>query len=102
MSSVTLDRYTTFTLRHRWLVLASAVAVMLVLTAGLQFITISNDWRDLLDEDNPQLVAFDALEDTYTATHAAVIAIAPKGESVFTREVLGAIEELTEAAWRVP
>ena len=102
MSSVYLDRYTAFMLRHRWLVLASAVAVMVVLTAGLQFITISNDWRDLLDEDNPQLVAFDALEDTYTATHAAVIAIAPKGESVFTREALGAIEELTEAAWRVP
>ena len=102
MSSVTLDRYTAFMLRHRWLVLASAVAVMLVLTAGLQFITISNDWRDMLDEDNPQLVAFDTLEDTYTATNAAVIAVAPKGGSVFTREALGAIEELTEAAWRVP
>ena len=102
MTSVTLDRYTAFMLRHQWLVLASAVAVMVVLTAGFQFITISNDWRDMLDEDNPQLVAFDTLEDTYTATNAAMIAVAPKGGSVFTREALGAIEELTEAAWRVP
>ena len=102
MTSASLDRYTAFMLRHRWLVLASAVAVMLALTAGVQFITISNEWRDMLDEDNPQLVAFDALEDTYTATNAAVVAVAPKGGSVFTREVLGAIEELTEAAWRVP
>ena len=101
MIAVSPDRYTAFMLRHRWLVLASAVAVMLVLTAGLQFITISNDWRDMLDEDNPQLVAFDTLEDTYTATNAAVVAVAPKGGSVFTREAL-AIEELTEAAWRVP
>ena len=31
-----------------------------------------------------------------------MIAVAPKGGSVFTREALGAIEELTEAAWRVP
>ena len=102
MIAVSPDRYTAFMLRHRWLVLASAVAVMLVLTAGLQFITISNDWRDMLDEDNPQLVAFDTLEDTYTATNAAVVAVAPKGGSVFTREALDAIEELTEAAWRVP
>ena len=102
MTSVLLDHYTAFILRHRWLVLASAVAGMLILTAGVQFITISNDWRDMLDEDNPQLVAFDALEDTYTATNAALIAVAPKGESVFTRQALGAIEELTEAAWRVP
>ena len=88
MIAVSPDRYTAFMLRHRWLVLASAVAVMLVLTAGLQFITISNDWRDMLDEDNPQLVAFDTLEDTYTATNAAVIAVAPKGGSVFTREAV--------------
>ena len=101
MISVSPDRYTAFMLRYRWLVLASAVAVMVVLTAGLQFITASNDWRDNLDENNPQLVAFDNLEDTYSATNAAVIAVAPEGGSVFTREALGAVEELTEAAWRV-
>ena len=102
MSSVYLDRYTAFVLRYRWLVIASTVAVMLVLMAGLQFITASNDWRDNLDKNNPQLVAFDNLEDTYSATNAAVIAVAPKGGAVFTREALGAVEELTEAAWRVP
>ncbi len=102
MSSEYLDRYTAFMLRHRWLVIASAVAVMVVLTAGLQFITASNDWRDNLDENNPQLLAYDALEDTYSATNAAMIAVAPKGGAVFTREALGAVEELTEAAWRVP
>ena len=102
MSSAFLDRYTAFILRYRWLVLVLAVAVMVVLTAGLQFITASNAWRDNIDENNPQLLAFDAFEDTYSATNAAMIAVAPKGGSVFTREALGAIEELTEAAWRVP
>ena len=102
MTSVSLDRYTAFILRYRWLVIASAVAVMLVLTTGLPFITASNDWRDNFEENNPHLLAYDALEDTYSATNAALIAIAPKGGSVFTREALGAVEKLTEAAWRVP
>ncbi len=102
MTSLSPDRYAAFLLRYRWLVLLASVAVMLALTAGLQFLHISNDWRDMLDEDNPQLVAYDALEDTYTATNAAVIAVAPKGGAVFTREALVAIEELTEAAWEVP
>ncbi len=102
MISFSLDQYIAFTLRYRWLVLALSVAVMLVLAAGLRFISISNDWRDMLDEDNPQLVAFDALEDTYTATNAAVIAVAPREGSVFTRESLIAIEELTEASWQLP
>ena len=102
MASASLDRYTAFILRYRWLVIASTVAVMLLLTAGLQFITASNDWRDNFEENDPQLVAYDKLEDTYSATNAALIAVAPKGGSVFTREALGAVEELTEAAWRVP
>ena len=102
MTSLLLERYTTFILRYRWLVLALTVAVMLVLAAGLQFITVSNDWRDNFDKNNPHRVAFEALEDTYTATNVALIAVAPKGGEVFTREVLSAVEELTEAAWRVP
>ena len=102
MTSVSLDRYTAFMLRYRWQVLASAVAAVVVLTTGTHFITVSNDWRDNFDESDPQLVAFDALEDTYTATNTAVIAVAPKGGPVFTREALEAVEELTEAAWRVP
>ena len=100
--STPLNRYIAFTLRYRWLVLAASVAAMLIMAAGLRFIIMSNDWRDLLDDDNPQLIAFDALEHKYSATNAALIAVAPKGGSVFTREALAAVEELTEAAWRVP
>ena len=34
--------------------------------------------------------------------NAALIAVAPRRGSVFTREALGAIEDLTDAAWRAP
>ena len=97
-----LDRYTAAILRYRWLVVALATLVMLALTAGVRFITVTNDYRILFGEDNPQLLAFDALENTYSASNTALIAIAPRNGSVFTREALGAVEELTEAAWRAP
>ena len=42
------------------------------------------------------------LEDTYSASNVTLIAIAPRDGSVFTRDALGAIEELTEAGWRAP
>ena len=51
---------------------------MVILAAGLQFITVSNDWRDNFDKDNPHRVAFEALEDTYTATNVALIASGPQ------------------------
>ena len=97
-----LERYTDAVLRYRWLVVALATLVMLAITAGVRFITVTNDYRILFGEDNPQLAAFDALENTYSASKAVLIAVTPRDGSVFTREALGAVEELTEAAWRAP
>ena len=97
-----LDLYIAFVLRYRWMVVALAVLAMLAMATGTRFIGVTNDYRSLFAEDNPQLAAFDTLEDTYSASNAALIAVAPGAGSVFTREALGAIEELTEAAWRAP
>ena len=97
-----LDRYIEVILRRRWLVIALATLVMLAVTGGVRFIGVTNDYRSLFDEGNPQLAAFDALEATYTETNTALIAIAPREGPVFTREALDAVEELTEAAWRAP
>ena len=79
-----------------------ASLVMLAMATGGRFITVTNDYRILFSEDNPQLAAFDALENTYSVSNTALIAIAPQEGSVFTRRALAAIEELTEAAWRAP
>ncbi|MYG14738.1 MAG: MMPL family transporter [Gammaproteobacteria bacterium] len=97
-----IDRYIDGLLHRRWLVMALSALAMLALTAGAQFIGITNDYRALFDEDNPQLLAFNALEDEYSASNMALIAIAPRQGTVFTRETLAAIEELTEAAWLTP
>ena len=97
-----LDRYIDAILRRRWLVIVSAGLIMLVMTGGVPYIGVTNDYRSLFDEGNPQLAAFDALEATYTDSNTALIAISPGQGSVFTRETLAAVEELTEAAWLAP
>ena len=102
MTPVSLDRYAAAILHRRWPVAVLATLLMLVVTGGARFIGVTNDYRSMFAEDNPQLAAFDALEDTYSASNAALIAVAPGQGSVFTRETLGAVEELTEAAWRTP
>ena len=97
-----LDWYITVILRYRWLVVLLASLTMLSMAAGARFLTVTSDYRTLFGQHNPHLAAFDVLEQTYSASHAALIAIAPREGSVFTRETLGAIEALTEAAWRTP
>ena len=75
---------------------------MVLAAAGGERITVADDSRLLLGKENPELVALNALEDTYAATNAVLIAVSPREGSVFTRRTLGAIEELTEAAWKTP
>ena len=97
-----MDRYNSFVLRRRWLVVGLAALLMLAMTAGVPRIGVTNDHRILFDEGNPQLAALETLEETFSESKTALIAIAPRDGSVFTREALGAIEDLTEAAWQVP
>jgi len=99
MISVLLDRYVAAVLRHRWWVIALATLLMLAMAAGARFLRVTNDYRIMFGEGNPELAAFDALESTYAVSHAALVAVAPREGSVFTREALGAIEELTAAGW---
>ena len=97
-----LERYITTVLKRRWLVIALTALIMLFMTAGARFVTVTNDYRIMFSEDNPEFAAFKALENTYSASNKVLIAIAPREGSVFTREVLEVVVELTEAAWRAP
>ena len=97
-----VDRYISFVLRRRWPIILIAFLVMIAAAAGGRFLTVTGDYRAVLGKGNPQLATFDDLEETYAATYVALIAIAPRQGTVFTRETLGAIEELTEAAWQTP
>ncbi len=97
-----LSSYIDFILRRRWWVAAFATLLMVLMAAGGDRIIVANDFRELLGEDNPELAALDSLEDTYAASNTVLIAVAPREGSVFTRRTLGAIEELTRAAWETP
>ena len=97
-----LERYVDFVIRRRWLVAGAAVLVMLVTAAGMPGLTVSSSYRVLFGKDNPDLLAFDRLQDTYSASRSALIAVSPREGTVFTRDTLAAIENLTEAAWQTP
>ncbi|MCY4013189.1 MAG: MMPL family transporter [Gammaproteobacteria bacterium] len=100
--SAALVRYTEALLARPWLVVATTALAMLILGAGAVSIGVTNDHRVLFDERNPQLLAYQALEATYTESDTALIAVAPDEGAVFTREALGLIEALTESAWQTP
>ena len=97
-----IDRFSTTILRHRWLTLAIATLIVIVAGAGVPNLSTSGSYRVMFRDDNPHLREFDSLEDTYSASRSALIAVSPQEGTVFTRNTLAAIESLTEVAWQTP
>jgi uncharacterized protein len=88
----------------RWratILLVSAVLVVAV-ASGARYIEFSNDYRVYFSEDNPQLKAFEALQNVYSKTDNVLFAVAPKDGQVFSRKTLASVEWLTAQAWKLP
>ena len=81
-----MERYIDIVLKWRWPVIGLAVTAMLIMAIGNQYLVSSNEYRHLFDEDNPQLIAFDALKDTYSSSNVVIVAIAPRTGTVFTHQ----------------
>jgi len=89
-------------IRFRWWIIAVTLLMVAAGASGMRFLQFSNNYRVFFSEENPQLQAFDALQNKYTKNDNAMIALAPKNGKVFTRETLAAVEVLTRAAWQIP
>ena len=88
---------------RRWLTILLSLIVMIALAAGAMFIVnVDVDVRNHFSKQDPHIVALEQLEDTYALSDAALVTVAPRNGTVFTREALVAIEDLTERLWHTP
>ena len=96
------DRYIDFVIGHPWRVLLLAVLVVLTAGSGGRFLEFTNDYRVFFSEDNPELKAFEAMQDIYTKTDNVLFVIAPKEDNVFDADTLALIAEMTDLSWQTP
>ncbi len=94
--------YAKILIKLRWLVLFASLAVILLLASGGRFLGFTNDYRVWFSPDNPQLVAFESLQESYTRSDNVLVMLEPSSGNVFTNETLEAVHELTEASWQLP
>jgi predicted RND superfamily exporter protein len=95
-------KYTKWILRWRWAVILLTLAALIGLGSGGRFLEFTNDYRVFFGEDNPQLKAFDNLQDSYTKNDNVLIMLMPKSGNVFESNALEAVVELTDKAWQTP
>lgn len=95
-------RYAEWVLRWRWPVLLVSLLAMAAAGSGGRFLQFSNDYRDFFGPDNPQLAAYDALQNIYTKNDNILFVLAPNDGNAFSPDVLAAVEELVEESWQIP
>lgn len=94
--------YLNWVVRWRWLVLILSAGAALALASGGRFIEFSNDYRYFFTDENPNLLAFEELERTYSSPDTLLWVLQPDEGSVDTPEVLAVVKQITEDAWQTP
>ena len=95
-------RYAKFLVTYPlWFVLIP-LCCCLIAISGLRFLDSTPDSRIFFSQDNPQLQALQEMENTFSKSDNAFIAIAPESGTIFSPENFRLIVELTEASWQVP
>ena len=87
---------------HRILTIFLSLAVAMVAATGGQFLSFTNDYRVFFSGDDPHLLAFEDLQDTYTKNDNVLFVVSPKDGKVFSQDTLAAISDITDRAWETP
>ena len=89
-------------LKARWSVIVITLFLVAVAASGIALLEFSANYRIFFDEDNPQLLALEALENTYGKNENIVFLIVPDDGDATSQNALSAAVWLTEAAWQTP
>ncbi len=94
--------FSQWVIKYRAWVIGVSLLVLLAAGNGVQYLGFDNDYRAFFTDDNPELLAYDKVENTYTKSDNVFILIEPKTGDVFQPEMLKLTEELTTSAWQIP
>ena len=97
-----ISKYSERLLGIKWLTVILSLVVVFGMAAGAKNLFFNNDYRVFFSETDPNLIAFNNLQDTYTKSDNVLFVIAPKDGVVFKQDTLTVIEDITERAWQTP
>jgi len=95
-------RYIDFIIVHPWRILFFTLLLVIAAGSGGRFIEFTNDYRVFFSADNPELQAFEAMQNIYTKTDNVLFVVAPSSGDVFQTDTLAMVAALTEQSWQTP
>ncbi|MEE9338045.1 MAG: MMPL family transporter, partial [Methylococcaceae bacterium] len=97
-----ITNFSRFVTEHPWWILVLTLLAVSGMAAGVLKLGLKTDYRVYFSEENPQLQAFDAMQDTYNKSDSVLFVLQPEDGNVFTVQTLQAIDDLTEKSWKIP
>ncbi len=86
----------------RRLVILVTVLLVAAASSGIALLEFSANYRIFFDDDNPQLLALEALENTYGKNENIVFLIVPEDGNATSETALATAVWLTDKAWQTP
>ncbi|HIG78564.1 MAG TPA: RND family transporter, partial [Cycloclasticus sp.] len=71
--------FSEWVIQHRVIVILLSIILIGAAASGLRHLSFNNDYRAFFGEDNPELIAFNEVENTYTKSDNVFIVISPNG-----------------------
>lgn len=95
-------RFGELVIQYRWLVIIGCLLLVGLMASGAKNLSMTTNYRVFFSEDNPQRMAFEALENTYSKNDNVMFVLAPDDGVVFSQKMMEAVYELTDQAWQIP
>ena len=95
-------RFARRVLAARWLVILATLVIVAAASGGMALFEFSANYRIFFDDDNPQLLALEKLENTYGKNENIVFLVVPDDGDATSENALSAAVWLTKAAWNTP
>lgn len=95
-------RLGTIAVSHRKKTVLLASLLFALFSMGLVWARFSTDYRVFFSKNDSGLAAFEKLEAVFTKTDNVLFVLNARKGTIFTRDALEAVQELTEAGWTLP
>jgi len=96
------ERIYNFALNKPWTVLLISIILVFGTAFGAKNLVFKGDYKVFFSEENPQLTAFESIQDIYSKSDNVAFILEPKNGDIFTKENLAAVYWLTTESWQVP
>ncbi len=87
--------------RRRYIFALLSLALVALIASGASKLWFESSYKIFFSDDDPRLVAYEAMEDAYTRGDNVAFVLAPDNGKVFTTANLEAVIWLTEQAWQL-